>query len=1350
MKSSIYISYAWGDNPESEEELSLQGLCKVLGEHGFEVIIDRTHLDYQQSLPEFFKLIANGGIVIPIVGKKYFYRLNCLIEASNMIIRGDVKARIFPLVLSDNYDIYDTIKRPKIITDIETFWKGKEEEIKTAIDYSNELPGSLISLREDLNVLKETIGAITPFINHIGTNKQFNFKDELRTNFKTFLEFILQKTRMEIKKPFYEKIEGEYFGREEDILFIDDFLRNEQKHFLLLFGVGGMGKTHLLSICLEKYNFKRKFFWIKAHDKFRLRNLFEECNLRFPIEIKDNKKKCKNFLNEFTSNNLFLIIDDFYEITDINVREMLSDLACLPSGKLLIISRAIPKKIENQNVYHHQIRPLEKDAFKNVMYYYISTKQKRIFTNEELDKIFEKALGYPLGGQLIIRLADLNHDIHLDDILKEIPKFEAEIDIEGKRFSERLLDNIFNKSNAEEVKLLSEFSALLGFPLMDEIRQLPSFKIKILNILVARRNFITKDPTGRYCAHTMIRDYAYENLTDKGFVHKKMGSYFESKLNDHKEIDWKISESAILHFEKAGIGELDLFGDRMYAHFRNRSVKTIIEESRKNTIRNYSNLLILYPLYLPYYTELGMAYRGNKQIDLAIETFKKAITIEHNNVIVLNELGISYRERKKEGDIDLAIATFERAIAIDPKALHSLNGLGISYRERKKEGDIDLAIETFEKAIAIDPKALHSLNELGISYRERKKEGDIDLAIKTFKKAIAIDPKALHSLNGLGISYRERNKEGDIDLAIATFEKAIAIEYNNVIVLNELGISYRERKKEGDIDLAIETFEKAIAIEPKALHSLNRLGISYRERNKEGDIDLAIETFEKAIAIDPKTLHSLNGLGICYRKRNKEGDIDLAISTFEKAIAIEPKALHSLNELGICYRERNKEGDIDIAIETFEKAIEIEPKALHSLNELGICYRERNKEGDIDIAIETFEKAVTINPEDLPSLNELGKSYRERGKAVDIDLAIETFERMNQIEPKDIASLNELGISYRTRKKQGDIDLAIETFEKAIAIDPNNFRVLNELGKSYKERNKEGDINIAITWFKKVIAIKPWDLLSLYLLGISYRERKKEGDIDIAIASFERAMTIKSNDLRVINELGISYRERKKEGDIDLAIETFEKAIAIEPKTLLSLNELGISYRERKKEGDIDLAIATFEKAIAIDPKALHSLNELGISYRERKKEGDIDLAIATFEKAIAIEHNNVRVLNELGISYREKGLNTRDKRWYSKSIIILEKAKVIEPDNFSILTELGKSYSFNNNLIEMVLNCNQAIKIAPMNMQTYTVLYKGYIHFNKYLEAIDVVKTGLKVKPTDKILLRIKQELVYSNKWRD
>jgi tetratricopeptide (TPR) repeat protein len=660
MKPSIYISYAWGDNPDSEEELALQGLCKALSEHGFEVIHDRTHLVYHNSLPVFFKTIGEGGIVIPIIGKKYFNRLNCLIEALNMITRGDLKERIFPLVLSDNYDIYDALKRPKIIMDVKTFWLGKEAELTSAINYSNELPGSLIPLRQDLNILNETISAITPFINHIGTSKQFNFIDELKTNFKTFIKFIIQKTRKEIKKPYYQKIEGEYFGRENDIEFIDEFLRNEQKHFLLLYGIGGMGKSHLLSICLDRFNYERKFFWIRADKNFELRNLFEKCNLRFPKEVGNSKEICAQFLDNFISENIFLIIDDFYEIIDADVREMLPDLACSHSGKLLIISRAVPKEIEKQKVYHHQILPLEKDAFKSAMNLYIITEEKRVFTDNELDKIFDKAQGYPLGGQLIIRLADFGDK--LDEILIDIPRFEAELDEEGKRYSERLLDNIFHKSKNEEIKLLCEFSALFGFPMIEEVRHLPSFKLDIFNTLLNRRRFITKDETGRYSAHAMIRDYAYEKLSDKENIHKKMGGYFERKLKDKKEIDWEISESAILHYKKVSKKELELFGQRMFVQFRNRDVKTIIEQSLMNTIRNYNILIEVYSNYMPYYNELGMSYRSNNQKQQAIDIFVKGLKVEPENVRVLNELGITYREN---GQYNEAINICDRALNIN-------------------------------------------------------------------------------------------------------------------------------------------------------------------------------------------------------------------------------------------------------------------------------------------------------------------------------------------------------------------------------------------------------------------------------------------------------------------------------------------------------------------------------------------------------------------------------------------------------------------------------------------------------------------------------------------------------------
>jgi tetratricopeptide (TPR) repeat protein len=236
--------------------------------------------------------------------------------------------------------------------------------------------------------------------------------------------------------------------------------------------------------------------------------------------------------------------------------------------------------------------------------------------------------------------------------------------------------------------------------------------------------------------------------------------------------------------------------------------------------------------------------------------------------------------------------------------------------------------------------------------------------------------------------------------------------------------------------------------------------------------------------------------------------------------------------------------------------------------------------------------------------------------------------------------------------------------------------------------------------------------------------------------------------VRVLNELGISYRERRKEGDIDLAIATFNKAISIEPRALPSLNELGISYRERRKEGDIDLAIATFIKANEVDPKHLPSLNELGISYRERRKEGDIDLAIATFIKANEVDPKHLPSLNELGISYRLKGIKERNKAYYSKSIEQLLKAKKIEPDNVKILTELGKSYSYNNDLANTVLICEKALELNKYNMQTYTILYNAYKHFHQIPKGIEIIKRGLRVKPKDRILNSIKEELIAINRW--
>ncbi len=695
LKPSIYISYAWGDSPETEEELALKELCNALTSHGFDIVLDRTHLDYHQSLLDFYRIIGEGGIVIPIVGRKYLLRLNCLIEASIMIIRGDITQRIFPLVLSDNYQIYDKTKQPTIISELEGFWKNKEEEVLSALNFNNSLGHGKLPFRRDIQILHQIISTISDFISHVGNSKQFNFEDELKERFKNFIDYIIQKTKEKVERPYYQKIESEYFGREKDIELITAFLQDEQKHFLLLSGVGGMGKTHLLSVCLDKFNYERKFYWVKADNSFELRDLYKACNLRYPLELQTTKQICNHFLDEFSSNNIFLIIDDFYEIVDSCIRKMLPDLTCLPSGKLLIISRAIPKEIEKQIFAHHQLLSLERVEFKKAMFSYISAENKKNFSDEELNKIFDKVQGYPLGGQLIIRLADFGDKI--DEILNALPKFEAELDVEGKKFSDRLLDNIFNKANPEEISLLCEFSSLFGFPSLNEIRYLPSFKLEHFNTLVNRRKFISKDRSGIYSAHAMIKDYAYEKLLNKETIHRRMGDYFERKLKGNMDIDWGIVESAILHYQKVGKQELKLFGQRMFGLFRNRDVKTVIEQSLINTIRNYSNLIEIYPNYMPYYNELGMALVNNNEYKKAIETFLKGLKIDPDNKYFINFLKHIYREPDGYNE---ALKTYLNILNEEPSNVRAYEEIGTLYGQA---GQYDEAINIYLNGLKIDP-----------------------------------------------------------------------------------------------------------------------------------------------------------------------------------------------------------------------------------------------------------------------------------------------------------------------------------------------------------------------------------------------------------------------------------------------------------------------------------------------------------------------------------------------------------------------------------------------------------------------------------------------------------------------
>ena len=508
---------------------------------------------------------------------------------------------------------------------------------------------------------------------------------------------------------------------------------------MLLCGVGGMGKSHLIDVCRRNYD-NPLILHEECTSSFTLKSLFKTCKILYSKNLTTIEERQSYFLEEFCKQNIYLILDDFYETTDFEIRSLLPKLASIPSGKILLVSRAVPKELENVGFHFEKyfIPALNEPNFNIVLKNYILDEKKDLqLSNSDLNKIFAKAQGYPLGGQLIVDLLFLGDK--LDDILADLPKFEAELDVEGKKFSGRLLDNIFRKGNPKEIKLLCEFSALFGASRKELIRELPAYKEEptSFNTLVNRRRFIWRDENGLFNSHAMIKDYAYEKLSDKHAIHYRFGKYFENKLFSIHHLDSFILESAIQHYKRVGVTELKRFGQRVDWEYNISDVKSLIEENVHDTIRNYKNLLDVYPEKLAYYNELGMAYRILGDIDEAIKTFLKGLKVEADNVRVLNELGITYRERKQKGDIDEAIKTFLKGLKVEADNVRVLNELGITYRERKQKGDIDEAIKTFLKAIEIDDKHLPSYNELGITYRVNCQ---FEEAINICEKAVNLRP----------------------------------------------------------------------------------------------------------------------------------------------------------------------------------------------------------------------------------------------------------------------------------------------------------------------------------------------------------------------------------------------------------------------------------------------------------------------------------------------------------------------------------------------------------------------------------------------------------------------------------
>ncbi|MDB9414575.1 HEAT repeat domain-containing protein [Microcystis aeruginosa] len=97
MNQQVYISYNW---QEDSNEMANQ-LIQAFAAKGIEIIRDKTHTTYKDSIKNFMRQIGQGKCVVAVISDRYLKSENCMFELVEIARNGDFYQRIFPIILPD-------------------------------------------------------------------------------------------------------------------------------------------------------------------------------------------------------------------------------------------------------------------------------------------------------------------------------------------------------------------------------------------------------------------------------------------------------------------------------------------------------------------------------------------------------------------------------------------------------------------------------------------------------------------------------------------------------------------------------------------------------------------------------------------------------------------------------------------------------------------------------------------------------------------------------------------------------------------------------------------------------------------------------------------------------------------------------------------------------------------------------------------------------------------------------------------------------------------------------------------------------------------------------------------------
>ena len=137
---------------------------------------------------------------------------------------------------------------------------------------------------------------------------------------------------------------------------------------------------------------------------------------------------------------------------------------------------------------------------------------------------------------------------------------------------------------------------------------------------------------------------------------------------------------------------------------------------------------------------------------------------------------------------------------------------------------------------------------------------------------------------------------------------------------------------------------------------------------------------------------------------------------------------------------------------------------------------------------------------------------------------------------------------------------------------------------------------------------------------------------------------------------------------------------------------------------------AIFAAAAATPAAEPAALNARGVAYYD---EGNYEQAEAAFEAALAIDPENTVIRRNLSNSYQARAAELARRTDFAAAVRLLEKAMAIDTENVSPLLQLGHCYLRLDMIPEAIYRLEQAIRVAPSEVQAHELLGEAYYRDN-------------------------------------